>query len=210
MRFVCAILLILSINANSQKVKFRGNFDLPGLVKETAGIMTSLGIKIRENMEKDDTLKLDVTTKKEFFNAEFISHLVATPNKNSNQRYYILPIIMISPTLDSVLFNKVDTNAFTRLKAFETIVHEITHFLQITLEDNYFRPTDMKDFNKYASQLSEIEAYAVGGYYFLKYYNKKKLKTILKSKTSNLEKMKSLFKTLYETLYPWRPKIVFE
>jgi hypothetical protein len=180
---------------------------LANLTKETILIMNKLNIKVRGTLLRDDSINLTVDPKVLHFNAFFRFEQIVFLGQplNMEYRWYKKPQIIIPLTIDSVITLKKDTNKISYIKAASTIIHELTHFLQATWTENYFQANLESEMGKYILQKIELEAYAVGAYYFLYHYNRKRLKKIMKMKEDDFTKKKRLINTYYNTLYPWRP-----
>jgi hypothetical protein len=89
-------------------------------------------------------------------------------------------------------------------------IHELAHYYQVTRDDVSLDPTNKKQELQYISQPAEFEAWGVGAYYFLNFYNKKELTKIMSKKTNNKNKIKMLINAYRKILYPWREKVFKE
>ena len=109
--------------------------------------------------------------------------------------------------MNDVLQKTKDTVKLVFIKSLSTICHELTHYYQATWvePETYFEAKTEGEMGAYISQANEFESYCVGAYYFFKYYDKKKLKKIMKKKEDVETKRKNLINAYYNTLYPWRP-----
>ena len=185
--------------------------DLVVFKKETAKIMDILGISIRTRLEKDDSITIHL--KNDFaLNASFGQHQIGFIKRDglidSSARWYIKPSIDITPLLDSIISKKIDTSKKVYTRACCFIIHELTHYFQKSIPPiNYFEPNNNFEYNKYISQQTEFEAYAVGSYYFLKKFNKRKLNKIMRLRIDKERRFKYLINAFWEEVYPWRPLV---
>lgn len=211
MRFIKHLLLFIffPITLYSQKKIDDIKFDIVTFNTEASTIMDILLIKKRMHLSWDDTLKKIIDTSLFVFNAKFGTlkkEGVMSP-PDLRLRYYLTPVIKVSPLMNLVITKSKDTTSFARLKAYSIVIHEMVHYLQETWDENYFSLKSMKEEKLYISQPTELEAYAVTAYYFLNLYDQKKLTKIMSSKIVLQKKYEKLINTYYEIVYPWRSPV---
>ena len=211
MKYVVFILLIIScsLQKKTNTKKHYTKFDLTSAIQETKSIMNHLSIRIRENIKMDDSLRVYVNPAETNFNANFGSETpekgLKAPQNHIELRYYILPLIEISSVMDSIIFNKKDTSYLIYMKGTSIIIHEISHYLQETWDDNYFKLRTMADEKRYISQPTEIESYAVGSYYFLSHFKPVELKEIMSSNETIHRKYELLINAYRKYVYSEMP-----
>lgn len=203
---IVLFLTFFTISSSAQLTKNVNNFK-----EQTFKIMNILSIPIRTHLEKDDSITIKL--KNDFsLNAEFARNEIAFVIKNgildTAGRWYINPYINITPPLDSIISNTIDTSKKVYNRACVSIIHELTHYFQKTyFIGDYFEPINNSDYKKYISQQIEFEAYAVSSYYYLRKFKNKKLKKIIRMKTNTNEKFKALINAFWAEVYPWRPLV---
>ena len=203
-------LLIFSKVSYSQSEIDKIVFDITKFKLEASLIMSKLGIKQRINFSMDDTLKLFIDTSLSVFNAKFgtLKEKGVISPDDLRFRYYLTPVIKVSPLMNLVITKSRDTTSLARLKAYSIIIHEIVHYLQETWDnESYFVLQSKEDEKLYISQPSEKEAYAAGSYFYLKINHKMVLNKIMLSSVSVQKKFEMLINAYREKVYPWRGKL---
>src|SRR6266542_4567026 len=190
-------LLIPSFVFSQLKPKSLSN-DTFILKNQTLYIMKKLGIGVRKNINKDDALFFGT------YNSRFISCVYGqdaiapyyrSKGLDTNERWYIKPIINLSTTLNSIIRNKKDTTHLFYIDAFSSVIHELTHYYQNTytgFDSTYIKGT-LENFQEHVEQPVELEAYEAEAYYFLFFADKKALKKIMELKIPKKERFKILY-----------------
>ena len=186
-------------------------------IKESYRIAKILQIPIRPNIYKDSSLIIivDKTIPKGILNCAFITGNTddVIGDMLDTFRYYLKPKIIISNDEYRLLCKNIDTPRKIYFKAASILLHEMIHYLQITnvRNENYYTPeaTDSLSMNKYCSQPIEFEAYSVQAYFFLKNFNHRKWKEIIKTESPLFLLEKVLINEFYKEIYPWRKGKIF-
>jgi len=141
--------------------------------------MKTLGFRVRKNLASDGYIQLIIDSTVQDATFTYIKSEVVNTD---SERYYKKPLIRISPSLYDIIFKQKDVTNKMYLSSQSILIHEITHYLQVADEENYYYIFKDKnpDVKRYFNQPSEFEAYSVGDYFFLKQYDKKALKNIMK------------------------------
>lgn len=214
MKYLLIIFLFNSTFLFSQKPNKRDTIYLNDLIVQTIDIMNELKIEFRKNYVRDSAIEFIVNKNLLAFNAYFKGKggklKYSYPQNDLRLRFYSNPCIVISSSLDSVLMGKKDTSNIVYHKALSTIVHELTHYLQVTM--NIFHPQSYipTKFTRYTldkmmSDPIEVEGYSVGAYFYLRKYYPIELAEIMESSQSTKTKIRLLINAFYKAVYPWRP-----
>jgi hypothetical protein len=182
------------------------------LKDETKNIMQLLQIDLRDSLQNDGTLKIEVMKSWDqhkdagaYFN---FSNSFKVVDANSNVVSYLKPEIFIRPVFDSVLKEQNDTSKIAEIYAKSILVHELTHFFQKT---TYKVGKTYKVVDPINDPV-EKEAYAVQAFYFLTHYYGKRPPLASEFGISNAEYRKELFSTLVKIMSqsPHGPLLGFE
>jgi len=182
--------------------------DLTYMTKE---IMNRLGIKIRPNVYLDDPISFtfDDFKNKGNIGANFVVTNAIYPNDSASLRFYKKPEIVMKKFFYERLkkgIKKDTSNYFFYILGINIIIHELTHYLQLTYPSTEY--ADSLDFStlekrrEYIKRPSEFEAYAVGYYYFLYYFRRPLLERIVISDLKNVIKMKIIINEADKLMYP--------
>lgn len=185
-----AFTILLLINCTSSKKTSNhlhlSKFSFPLLISEAKEIMGLLGIDIRDSIKYDGEIKLFVddslSNSYAFFQAE--KGFLAI-DSNMKTRIYPYPVIHIAKNLDSIIMEIQDTSILMEVYARRVIVHEIAHHLQMTIPTiPHYEKLKLTE-QDYINSVDEIEAFAVGAYYYLKRINPDYLATIVSMPARN-------------------------
>ena len=213
-RYILLIFLFLFLKGESQvstPVQII-SIDSP-ILKSVLEISIKLGIPKRNNLHKDSHIELYVDSDLMMFSAKYLMSYYKKSGEivfeGTDSAYLTTPHIILSPLLYSVFYRKIDTIKTAIVKAESIIMHELAHYIQNTLSENYYMPKDLskQEMEKYLGQPDELYASAVEAYYYYEQTDYQKLKKILKSGKNNIEIMKCLVSTRYNESYPWRNPI---
>lgn len=189
--------------------------DLAQLKILTLKIMEQFELKVRPNIRLDDSLKIVVSnTLPPVMPVMFGQKVVWYPNKNKNkdERFYGEPTIFISPSVDTTIENG-NLGKMSYTVALSLLIHELTHYFQLTYGEGTARNDGSNDINfirSYTSQPVEFEAYAVCYYYFLYYAKRSLLLDIMSKKISSEKKMKLVINAGDSILYRRAGPIFYE
>ncbi|MEO6453829.1 MAG: hypothetical protein ABIN97_07160 [Ginsengibacter sp.] len=192
--FIC-----LNINNNESKLK---KIQI-ALIKETKKAMADLNIGIRDNLEKDEPFLIIVDSSIKELNAKFtMEYGFDSGKKDLASRWYKEPRIRISPIFYSILLKIRDTSNLIYLQTKSIIAHELTHYLQKSIMNDFAPYTALGDPDMEQKSLTEFEAYSIGCYYFLSKYNSGSLKKIMNSLVSPKEKMILIMNVATDIFFP--------
>jgi hypothetical protein len=169
-------------------------------------IMVELGINQRTNTKMDDSITSMALIIPNGHLAIFLAEKTIFPNNDTISRYYLKPRLIVNLQVDSIL--KVDEAKPTPIYVYanSAVVHELTHYLQATIELNPKQDTtsfrDIRNRRRYMSTPREFEAYSVGFYYLLFYTNRSRLQDIMDTNIQSKRKMKMLINVADSMLYP--------
>lgn len=208
MRFLFISLLISTISfsqSNNVKKEFKK------IIADTKSVMRELKIEIRKNINRDDILLMKVDSTYPPFNSNFTADIDTTMGSkfityHYDLRQYNNPCIFVSPLLVPIIKKQIDTTNLIHIKAVSCLVHELTHYFQVTSDSSYTEPTNDSMMKEYMYRPTEFEAFTVQAYFFLKKYDSEKLKKILKSTNPTRGQRELLINTFYEYTTPWRSK----
>jgi hypothetical protein len=212
MRWLIFVLLCPLFSFGQKLYLTKDTIDMKIMVEQTKYIMNRLQIGIRKNIHKDDSLKISTYSSPKLISAAYGQDFM-WPYSNSKGldtlgRAYKNPNIIMSELMDSILKNRIDTTKFVRVKAHSSILHELTHYLQITYtSDDDYIPATLEGFRDYVLQPTEFEAYAVDSYFTLYLLNRKELDRIMKMQTTRNERFKMLINAYFDLVYPQIPKL---
>lgn len=181
--------------------------DINILKKQTIDIMNRLEIPIRKNHIKDDSLILTVY-KSSLITANYgqeaiFPYIKSKKSIDTLNRIYKKPFIALSSVLYDIMIYKKDTSKIVIVKALGSVVHELTHYFQLTFVDekNYIHG-NINNQVQHITQPIEFEAYAVDAYYYLFFIDKKSLKQILKRNNDKIKLYKELINKQWQIQYP--------
>lgn len=209
-----AIIISISItSANSQKIiplKLSNNKDT--VLRHTLLIMKELGFEIRKNLYRDAGRPLSTDIIRNMNDARERASLIRYDSiygkKNDpSARFYFGPQICFRKIIYDIIYHKYDTTKVYRLYAFSCFYHEMCHYLQSTIgrfpSDEEIRIAG----NEVACIESpmELEAYSVEAYFFLYFYDRKKLNAILSEKEDRIRKIKKLINAFNDYRYSPKP-----
>ncbi len=170
--------------------------DVIPYINETRVIMDTLDIGIRHYQNLDGKLDVIIDDRLTHLNAMFgVEEGFVTPD-NYAKAIYKTPVVAMSKDLHMVLsIGWYYSDSFT-VRAKTHMIHEVAHYLQSSndtadagyLLNLYNTGREME----YVSYITEIEAFAVESYYWLQFYNQKKLSSIMSLDVSQSDRFKRL------------------
>jgi len=171
------------------------------LLLEARDIMNILKIKVRSTLRFDGQIELSIKKGSHYldasFNNNFGNDFLAEYDVN---RVYKAPFLIITELCLNISNKTKDTTVFYYTRARETIVHELTHYLQASFDMTKVDPKS--NLKGYISEPTEFEAFSVGAYYFLQHTNKNELTRIMGLNIGLTDKCKILINTFYKLIYP--------
>lgn len=195
LRTACIILILLFqvqvICAQKDSSKKTWDVDVVALITETANIMWSLGIDVRDNCCHDGRMVFTSTDSIGFIKTFFGLFIGGgrVLNLDSTVNHYDAPTLYVSKDVDSILTERRDTSFFYEWYCRGIVVHELCHYLQ-----KRYYPITLKqriDLGKrYMDLPDESEAFQVQSYFFLTHY----APNLITSLNSSFDKKSDVFK----------------
>lgn len=196
-------------NTRDTLIRLVPSNDLPQLIIQTKEIMQQLGIKIRPNVDLDDTIKVVTTDTLPSRTMAMFQRKHALYPLNMigviDQRFYETPIILKSLVLDTLINMGFEKGQMNYIIGVSGMIHEITHYLQLTYGKGTIVDTSsstrIERIRNYVKQPVEFEANAVQGYYYLYYKNRAILDVIMASKLTSRKKSEFIINSFYTLWY---------
>ena len=170
------------------------------LLMESNRIMRILKFPLRTTINRDGMLGLVVKRGSKYLDASFNNPFYDVLDQYDKNRVYQAPFILITELCLDISTKARDTTRLFYIRSRETIVHELTHYLQSTFDTKTVDA--QKDFKGYVSNPTEFEAYSVGAYYFLENYNKAELMRIMIKNITVEHKCQLLINAFFKVIYP--------